>query len=420
MNGKLVIKTIGKQNYNETDITRLVATISFNGSEKECWFDYPSEYGDYICDERIDAFVISLIPLAMRKEFDIESAVPISERLSYQLQNYYIPILSKYQKNFHKIELLCPCTADNLNTESAVGTGISCGIDSFYTVLKHINNNEENFRLTHLVTMNVGSFGFQGGDFSYNWFQKEIIKAKRVANELELPLIVINSNLMEIYQENHAYSGTFRMAGAILGIQKLFSKYYISAGFDIKDFDITSEENDDYDLFNLLVASNESTTFYSTGLEATRFERTQFITQYPVTYDNLTVCVFGNDNCGKCEKCVRTLSTLYALGELQNYGNSFDVNQFENHKIMNLSKARYYGIGYMRPLYNEIYMVLKKNNPLMYYLYSFIAMAIIYPAEKVKKIIKFLLPRKVKILLKNSFRKVFFGGGKKITSRLRR
>ena len=410
MNEKLVIKTIGKLNYPESQITRLVAVLSFDGNEKECWFDYPSEYGDYICDERIDAFVTSLIPFAMRKGFDIESAVPISERLCYQLKNYYIPILSKYQKTFHKIELLCPYTSDNLNTGNAVGTGLSCGIDSFYTVLKHINNNEKDFNLTHLVTMNVGSFGFQGGDFSYNWFRKEIIKAEKVASELELPLIVINSNLMEIYKENPAYSGTFRMAGAILGIQKLFSRYYISAGFDIKDFDITSEENDDYDLFNLLVGSNESTTFYSTGMEATRFERTRFITQYPVTYDNLTVCIFGNDNCGKCEKCVRTLSTLYVLGKLQDYGNSFDINQFENHKIMILSKARYYGIGYMKPLYNEIYRALKKNNLLMYFLYSFIAMVIIYPAEKSKKIIKFLLPEKVKILLKNAFRKV---GGRK-------
>ncbi len=403
---RLLIKTIKKQDYLELDTTRLVATISFNGNEKECWFDYPSEYKDYICDERTDAFVVALIPLAMRRGFDIESTVPISEKLSYQILNYYIPILSKYQKSFNKIKLHCPCISDNFNTKGAVGTGLSCGIDSFYSVLKHMNNDEKNFRLTHLVTMNVGSFGLQGGDFSYNWFQKETKKAKKVADELNLPLIAINSNLMEIYQENHSYSGTFRMVGAILGLQKLFSKYYISAGFDIKDFDITSEENDDYDLFNLIVGSNESTTFYSTGLEATRFERTQFITQYPVTYDNLTVCIFGNDNCGKCEKCMRTLGTLYALGRLQDYRNSFDIEQFENHKMMNLAKIRYYGIGYMKPLYREIYTTLKKKSPLMYCLYSFIAIAIIYPTELVKKIVRVLLPKEVKVLLKKTFEKV--------------
>ena len=264
----------------------------------------------------------------------------------------------------------------------------------------NIGIKEKDYELTHLVTMNVGSFGYQGGDFSYRWFQEEAKKARKVSEELDLPLIEINSNLMEIYQENHGFSGTFRMAGAILGLQKLFSKYYISAGFDIKDFDITSEENDDYDLFNLLVGSNESTTFYSTGLEATRFERTKFITQYPVTYDKLTVCMCGNDNCGKCEKCMRTLGALYALNSLDKYRESFDINRFKKHEFMNLARIRYYGIGYMRPLYKEIYSILKMEQPSKYCLYTFVAVFIIYPIEKVKKLIKKILPDSVVTKLK--------------------
>lgn len=371
---------------------RLVASIKVDDSKKECWFDYPLEYGEYICTERADAFVVALMPFAMRKKLDIKSLIPISEKLSYQLHNYYIPILSKYQKTFKQIDLACPCSSENLNKEGAVGTGISCGIDSFYSVLNHIDIKEKDYELTHLVTMNVGSFGYQGGEFSYRWFQEEAKKARRISEELNLPLIEINSNLMEIYQENHGASGTFRMAGAILGLQKLFSKYYISAGFDIKDFDITSEENDDYDLFNLLVGSNESTTFYSTGLEATRFERTKFITHYPITYDKLTVCMCGNDNCGKCEKCMRTLGALYVLNSLDEYRESFDIDCFKKHEFMNLARIRYYGIGYMRPLYKEIYSILKKEQSGKYCFCTFVAIFIFYPIEKVKKLVKGMLP----------------------------
>lgn len=393
MKGQMYIEAIKKQELKSK--MRLVASIKIDDNEKECWFDYPSEYGEYICTERVDAFVVALIPFAMRKGLDIKSIIPISEKLSYQLHNYYIPILSKYQETFKQIDLTCPCSSENLNTKGAVGTGISCGIDSFYSVLKHIGIKEKDYELTHLVTMNVGSFGYQGGDFSYRWFQEEAKKARKVSEELNLPLIEINSNLMEIYQENHGFSGTFRMAGAILGLQKLFSKYYISAGFDIKDFDITSEENDDYDLFNLLVGSNESTTFYSTGLEATRFERTKFITQYPVTFDKLTVCMCGNDNCGKCEKCMRTLGALYALNSLDKYRGSFDIDQFKKHEFMNLARIRYYGIGYMRPLYKEIYSILKIEQPGKYSLYTFMAIFIIYPIEKIKKLVKRILPDSV-------------------------
>lgn len=390
MKGQMYIEAIRKQELESK--MRLVASIKIDDNKKECWFDYPSEYGEYICTERVDAFVVALIPFAMRKGLDIKSIIPISEKLSYQLHNYYIPILSKYQETFKQIDLTCSCSSENLNTRGAVGTGISCGIDSFYSVLKHIGIKEKDYELTHLVTMNVGSFGYQGGDFSYRWFQEEAKKARWVSEKLNLPLIEINSNLMEIYQENHGFSGTFRMAGAILGLQKLFSKYYISAGFDIKDFDITSEENDDYDLFNLLVGSNESITFYSTGLEATRFERTKFITRYPVTYDNLTVCMCGNDNCGKCEKCMRTLGALYVLKSLDKYRDSFDIDRFKKHEFMNLARIRYYGIGYMRPLYKEIYSILKTEQPGKYSLYTFMAIFIIYPIEKTKKLVKRILP----------------------------
>lgn len=391
---KLIIESIYLKETKNT--TLLTADLLFETRKNTCWFEYPKEYTQYLCTERCDAFIIALLPYAMKHQYDIYSNVPISERLLYQIQNYYIPTLSKYQEDFFDITVHCITDGKNLNQFKAVGTGLSCGVDSFYTVLKHIDCGFEGFELTHLVTMNVGSFGYQGGEFSYRWFQDEVRKARLVAQKLNLPLIEINSNLMEIYQENHAASGTLRMVGAILGLQKLFSKYYISAGFDIKDFDITSEDNDDYDLFNLMIGSNESTTFYSVGVEATRFERTNYISKYPITYDTLTVCLSGNTNCGHCEKCLRTMGTLYTLGLLDKYRNSFNIDKFMKHKNYYLSKIRYFGIGYMRPLYQDIYEVMKKTDFVSYIMISCIAYLIVFPMENIKiglkRILKKLLP----------------------------
>lgn len=387
---ELVINKIEKK--LKDNAIRMTAFITFDNKEEECWFEYPLEYQEYVCNERCDAFVIALLPYAMKHNLNIKSNVPISEKLYYQVVSYYIPVLSKYQSHFYSIELSSMVEKGSLNKGHAVGTGISCGVDSFYSVTKHIENVPDSFKLTHLVSMNVGSFGYQGGEFSYNWFQDELVKALKVSKELNLPLITINSNLMEVYQEAHGESGTLRMVGAILGLQKLFSVYYISAGFDIKDFNIESEENDDYDLFNLLSGSNESTIFYSTGLEATRFERTRFISKYPVTYDTLTVCMGGNENCGKCEKCMRTMGALYALDVLDRYNKSFNVDDFKRHKVKNLAKIRYFGIGYMKPLYAEIYDVLRKEEPTMYALYTVLAVLVVLPVEKLKKFVKRILP----------------------------
>jgi hypothetical protein len=369
-----------------------------------CQFHYPVEYCQYICNERSDAFLISILPYAMQHSFHIQCEAPVSERLLYQIRNYYIPVLAKAQKNFHSITIEAQADNQILNIGKAVGTGLSCGVDSFYSVLKHINHPQTDYRLTHLVSMNVGSFGAQGGEFSQKWFREELTKARKVAHQMQLPLIEINSNLMEFYQQNHASSGTFRMAGAILGLQKLFSVYYISSGFSLNGFDITSEDNDDYDLFNLMVASNESTHFYSSGIEATRFERTRFVSDFEVTYNNLTVCLSGDKNCGKCEKCLRTIGALYVLGRLERYRNVFDIGYFYRHRHYMLVKMRCYGIGYMKEMYKEIFQALKQRNTMYYCLITLQAYIFQFPYEKTivgaKKFLKKVLPDRYLVALK--------------------
>ena len=46
----MYIEAIRKQ--EQESKMRLVASIKIDDSKKECWFDYPSEYGEYVCTER--------------------------------------------------------------------------------------------------------------------------------------------------------------------------------------------------------------------------------------------------------------------------------------------------------------------------------------------------------------------------------
>ena len=102
---------------------------------------------------------------------------------------------------------------------------------------------------------------------------------------------------------------------------------------------------------------------------------------------------------------MRTLGALYALNSLDKYRGSFDIDQFEKHEFMNLARIRYYGIGYMRPLYKEIYSILKIEHLGKYGLYTFMAIFIIYPIEKIKKLVKRILPDSVVKKLKKMGKK---------------
>jgi hypothetical protein len=64
--------------------------------------------------------------------------------------------------------------------------------------------------------------------------------------------------------------------------------------------------------------STERTQFIHYGGEAIRFEKTVTIAQSMVALQNLHVCWADESetNCGRCEKCVRTMVTLEILGAL--------------------------------------------------------------------------------------------------------
>jgi hypothetical protein len=56
------------------------------------------------------------------------------------------------------------------------------------------------------------------------------------------------------------------------------------------------------------------------GLRFTRLEKVRLVAEWDVALQNLRVCTSNTPgllNCGKCEKCVRTMTELLAIGKLE-------------------------------------------------------------------------------------------------------
>ena len=72
---------------------------------------------------------------------------------------------------------------DNIkyNKKNAVGTGVSCGIDSFYTIQNHCNRKEQDYNITHLTFFNAGASGEYGGDKARELYKKRMKFAKDFA-----------------------------------------------------------------------------------------------------------------------------------------------------------------------------------------------------------------------------------------------
>ena len=351
---------------------RLCAKFVSPQGEYDCWYEVAEEYGKYLCYEVADAFVLATLPLAMKMGWDIELEGAMSEKLHYQLENYYIPVVARYAKNNHHIHIIGKTIVAKFESANAVAAGMSGGIDSFYTVLKHYGSEHGSYALTHLTNFNVGAHGGGGGPEARKAFLEGVKTAEEIAKALKVPLVWVDSNLSEFVNMPHVATCTCRTLSAVLALQKLFSTYYLSsAGYNVQDFNINDEDCADYDIFGVPNLSTENTTFHIFGMDARRLDKERYLAEQPVTWDYLNVC-FRQTNargCGRCEKCMRTTMGFYAMGKLGNYGKIFDLNNFNR----TLPKITGYVLSHRnKSHYEDIYREMKKNNikiPLGAYFY---------------------------------------------------
>lgn len=319
--------------------SRLSCDILVDNQVRNIWFEVEKEYEQYLCYERADAFLIGLLSWAMRLNHDIECVTSVNEELLYNIRSYLIPSLTKYGKKLYNIKIIAPTTNDILPSAGSIGTGCSCGIDSFHAILSNINSQYSNCRLTHVCLNNVGSFGSNDTTFSNTsedgLYESRIEKARKIADDLGLKVIITNSNFADIFIQNHLLTNTYSSIFSVYVLQKLWKTYfYASAGLDFSGFNLKNNDLKDSSYNDLLLLncfSNRNLRIYSEGGALTRLEKTNEIADYKIVQNNIHVCNSIN-NCGKCKKCIRTMNTLYALGKLDLFANTFDIEYYKKHK----------------------------------------------------------------------------------------
>lgn len=316
---------------------KLCSDIQLDNDTTTVWYEVEEEYSNYLCYEKADAFLAGILPLAMAFKHDIiVKGAPVSEKLYWSLSNLLIPCLDKYSNYYQKIHIEAELT-DITYDSFAVGTGFSAGVDSFFTLLKNYNMPTSSFNITHLTFFNVGANGSYGGAKSEERFAERIKTYEPYIKKLGVGFIKINSNISEFVMMSYNYTHSFRSLSAVLAMQKMFKTYYYSAGFTLDEFCMNPADSAYYDLMNVQALSNESVTFYTTGTVETRLDKVKYISQFSDTYSLLNVCNEHDYNCRTCEKCIRTMTELYSIGQLEKYSEVFDVDYFYNHLGRNLA-----------------------------------------------------------------------------------
>ena len=339
------------------DKVRIQNTVDIDGKEENLWFEVPSEYAEYLCPERSDAYVIGLLNYAMRHQHDITCEVPMGEELHYQISTYLIPSLAKHSKVLYPTTIFSALDCTPISNAGGVGTGLSCGIDSFHVLANHVDCPYPSLKLTHFTHNNVGSHGI--GDQAEIKRQNRETHSIKCANEIGLKIITTNSNYGDIFRQNHLLTHTYSSCFAIYMLQKLWRVYfYASSGYNFSGFIIKDSEKrppGHYELLSLDCFSTKSLKIYSEGGAKTRLEKTKTIVDYPLAKKYLNVCLTQFTNCGKCAKCRRTLLALDALDQLDKFHSIFDIDYYKSNRYEYycwLYKENIHGNEMIREIYD--------------------------------------------------------------------
>lgn len=317
---------------NNGDKSRCVCNISVDGENRGVWFEVESKYQKYLVTERADAYVIGLLHWCMLNRHDVKCQTPITDELLYNITTILIPSLARYARNLYAIKIDAEVAPALTGTE--IGTGCSCGIDSFDAIYKHYRTNYPNMDLTYLCINNVGAFNECYDDYGREKVKEECYqKVDSVAKDLGLPIIKTDSNFAEVFPQVHEYSHTYSSSFAIYMLQKLWKiYYYASSGIDYSKFSLSAMDPAHYELLSLQCFSTSGIRIYSEGGEKERLDKTKDIVDFKPAQKYLHVCLAKPYNCGVCSKCRRTLVTLDLLDKLDNFKNVFDIEYYKRNK----------------------------------------------------------------------------------------
>jgi hypothetical protein len=180
------------------------------------------------------------------------------------------------------------------------------GVDSFYTVARH---REEIDALVYV-------HGFDVPLDKPKLDGEVVTKLRQAASMLDKPLIEVWTNIRSItdrYAEWVQYHGSALAAVALL-LAPAFAKIYVPATLTYAHLMPLGS----HPLLDPLWSTEEVELIHD-GCESSRLEKLPIIVDDPAARATLRVCWEnrrGRYNCGSCEKCLRTMVCMRALGLL--------------------------------------------------------------------------------------------------------
>jgi len=292
------------------------ARIELGGRDFTLYYTFEGE----VPEARADALLSATLLAAMASGSPVESEAGVSSRLLDQ-----VPSIEEIYAAWVPRLRPVPVTADRVPSAGPRGgrgaSFFTAGLDSYYTLLSH------DAEIDAIIFVHGFASPVQGPAR-----ERTSKTLQRVARDLGKRLVEVETNLAALFDEwlgpgpnyvavpPHRLSNFELAHGAALAsvahlLPDSIGRVYIAAGHN-------------YDRFYAWGShpsldpkwSSDRVEFRHDGAGATRVEKARLVGRHRLALETLRVCPGATDtgsNCGRCEKCIRTMVNLRIAGALQ-------------------------------------------------------------------------------------------------------
>jgi len=300
--------------------TRMELTKGKEYFPKFIWYRVPTQYGNSFTTQS-DTFLISGLLAGMYFGENIEIKGIVSPKLAYHLEEYKFLLSFRFPNNFHQIEIKYNQLEPLDISPKGVGTTLSGGVDSLFTLWKHLPQNQPDpeYQITHGVFIN----GFDILPTEDQHFKFLYEKYRLAAAKIKIELIPLETNVVSITHLRlplPSIDGPTIVAAEI-ALSGLFRRFFIPSSYD---YHILKKKNHIADPLLDQLLSTDTMDIIHFGSTHHRVEKVREIADWEIAQKLLWVCEahkFEEDtwNCSRCEKCLRTMIPIYALGKMDKF-----------------------------------------------------------------------------------------------------
>ncbi|GAA4487843.1 hypothetical protein GCM10023094_46820 [Rhodococcus olei] len=214
-------------------------------------------------------------------------------------------LASWWPDTIHKVDVV----SDVAPVPGPDGRGVGCffsgGLDSFYSAIK---NQDE---ITHLIHV----YGFDIFLNAEAYYAKVIEGLREAAAEMGKALIEIRTNIRFLHEKR--WGGWDMGHGvAMAHMAHLLSGHLYKVLVPASDHVSSLQPYPTHPELDPLWSSSAVEIVYD-GLEATRVDKARLVKDSAAAMKHMRVCFWNREdrqNCGRCEKCVRTMVNMRIAG----------------------------------------------------------------------------------------------------------